>query len=616
MADETNYWIRRRISRRAALRGAAAGIAGIAGAALIGCGRDDDDTAATSGGPSQQGQQQPTASATAEAAGSPMPAGRIRIPGGFYDNPIPPTPAELNPAVNGRYGGKLVGYYLDPPTMDINRMLSCTVYHTMQYTQNKLVAGKTGATAHPFIVEIEPDLAESWEPSPDNTEFTFHLRTGVKTHNVDPTFGREYTSEDVKKSIERYQAGGTQMDVWAPVTAIETPDDYTVRFTLDQPLVDFPTNIASWSFMWVKELIEDDTLQERAVGTGAFIQDDWVKKEHSRFVRHPDYFEAGLPFIDEILTIVYDRDPSLRREAFLTDGIFEWGARDDVDARDMLSRVDDAVVWKYPRSRGANVNGFHFQMDNPMFQDVRVRRAFSLAFDRDEYDRADNAGDNQGPEGAFSNPPMPWSMLYDEYPTAKANGRWYQFDPQEASRLMEAAGYTADSPMKWEIISYYSDADFSEIVIPGVLANLPQMDISFREVDKPTHVTLLANGNFDDGIGIVRGPAGFSMDQWIYPWWHSRGGLNFNNVNDPAMDKLLEDQRDESDPEAKQAIWQQVWDHIHDQVWDIWWPEAFNRSAWHNYAINYRPHGLMGGFLCYTGNNVKSMWLDAGAPTA
>ena len=57
-------------------------------------------------------------------------------------------------------------------------------------------------------------------------------------------------------------------------------------------------------------------------------------------------------------------------------------------------------------------------------------------------------------------------------------------------------------------------------------------------------------------------------------------------------------------------IWQQVWDMIHDQVWNIWWPEALSRTAWQNYVLNYRPHGLMGGWLCYTGNQTKSMWFD------
>ena len=68
----------------------------------------------------------------------------------------------------------------------------------------------------------------------------------MKFHNVAPVDGREFTSEDVKASVERYQAGGVQRDVWVDVTAIETPDDYTVIFKLGQPLADLPRNMAAW----------------------------------------------------------------------------------------------------------------------------------------------------------------------------------------------------------------------------------------------------------------------------------------------------------------------------------------------------------------------------------
>jgi peptide/nickel transport system substrate-binding protein len=621
MSTDGNYWSRRTVSRRTALRGAGVGVAGLAGAALIGCGGDDDDEVAATGesqfGAATQQQQQATAAATGAASSNqPVPPDQVRIAPGIYDAPIPPTPAEANPMVNAVRGGTATYRYLDPPRMDINRTLSCTIYHTMDYTNSKLVRGKTGSTAHPFVVEIEPDLAESWEASPDNTEFTFHLRQGVKTHNVDPTFGREFTSEDVKLSIERYQAGGTQKDVYAPVTAIDTPDDYTIKFTLDQPLADFPINVSSWSFLWPRELIEnDDLLQERAVGTGAFVQDEWTKKERSVFSAHPDYFEEGLPFLDKVVVVVQN-DTATNRAAFLTGDFWGWGARDDDDMEDMAGNTQDSgVFWRYPRSRGANVNGWHFQMTNPVFQDERVRRAISLAFDRNEFDLADNAGDNQNPNGAFSNPPMPWSFLFDEYPDARANGPWYQFDPAQATQLLDAAGYTADNPLKWEHVTWYDRTDSGEVIIPGINEALGGVvDISFRQVDNPTQVTLLSDRNFDESIGIVWGPPGHSMDQWIFPWWHSQGGLNYNNVNDAEIDGLLESQRAETDLEAKKVIWQQVWDRIHDQVWDIWWPEALSRTAWHNWIINHRPHALMGGWVCYTSNQTRAMWLAEDSP--
>ena len=619
MSSNGNYWTRHQVSRRAAIRGTSLGIAGLAGAALIGCGGGNDgggseagSTGTSEAAQQQQQAQQATAAATVEAGSTPVPKDQVRVAPGFYESPIAPSAAELNPLVNGRYGDQLVGYYLDPPHMDINRTLSCTVYHTMNYTQNKLVRAKVGPLAHPFVVENEPDLAESWEISPDATEFTFHLRQGVKTHNVDPTFGREYTSEDVRLSIERYSAGGVQKDVFSPVASLETPDAYTVKFKLDQPLADFPINVSSWSFMWVKELIADDTIAERAVGTGPFVQKEWIKKEHSTFVKHADYFEEGLPFIDEIFTLAYNADLSLRRAAYRTDSIFEWGASNDEDARNMINEASDTVFWKYPISRGANTNGWHYQMTNPVFQDERVRRAVSLAFDRAEYDLAQLAGDNANPEGPYSQAPMPWALLYDDYPTARVNGPWYVYDPAQASQLMQAAGYTEDNPLEWEHVGFYDRTIYPSIIMPGINGSLPELKLTFREVDNPTAVQLLSDRNFEWTADVTWGPAGFSMDQWIFPWYHSTGGLNYNNVNDSTMDGLLEAQRKELNLEAKKEIWQQVWDRIFDQVWDVFYPVGLGRTAWHNYTVNYRPHGLMSGFVCYTSDQARAMWLDEG----
>ena len=388
-----------------------------------------------------------------------------------------------------------------------------------------------------------------------------------------------------------------------------------MKVSLDQPLADFPLNLAAWSFMWVKEMVGDDeAIRENAVGTGAFVRKDWVKKERSTFEAHPDYFEEGLPFLDEI-TVVVQSDAATLRAGFQTGDFWGWGARDDDDSQAMFESLSDSMVmWKHPRSRGANVNGWHFQMTNPSFQDIRVRRAISLAFDRDEYDLAQYNGDNASPDGAFSLPPMPWAFLFDEYPTAKANGPWYQFDPQQARELMQAAGYSEDSPLEWEHVTWYDREPSAENIIPGIMAAVPELKINFRQVDNPTQVTLLSDRNFDETIGIVWGPPGHAMDQWIFPWWHSKGGLNYNNVNDAEMDSLLESQRTELDPEAKKDIWLKVWDRIHDQVWDFWWPVGLARVAWHNYMLNYRYHSLMGSYVCYTSNQARAIWLDDGAP--
>jgi ABC-type transport system substrate-binding protein len=106
--------------------------------------------------------------------------------------------------VNAKRGGTLLVRYLDPPRMDLSRTNSCTIYHTLSYTTNKLTVAKMGANADPFLVDIEPDLAESWEMSDGGATHTFNLRKGVKFHNKAPVNGREFVAQDIVNTVRLY----------------------------------------------------------------------------------------------------------------------------------------------------------------------------------------------------------------------------------------------------------------------------------------------------------------------------------------------------------------------------------------------------------------------------
>ena len=606
--SESTYWTGRRIGRRAALRGAGVGIAGLAGAALIGCGGDDDATPAATAAPA--GTSAGTAVSGGDGSG-PVPADQVRIPPGEYSSPIGPTPAELNPAANARYGGTLMARYLDPPHMDFNRVLSCTVNSSMDFTKNKLTRAQFGPMADPNRVEIEPDLAESWEVNADATQFTFHLRQGVKFHNVEPTFGREFVAEDARLTIERYQAGGTQKDVWSNVIQIEMPDDYTLVMSLDQPLADLPRNMAAWSHMDAREMLEDlDFLREHAVGTGPFIQEEWNKKEGSVFGKNPEYFEEGLPYLDKVLTPVQN-DTAVQRAGFLTDNFAYWGSRDEDDAQQMLGQVDDAVYLRHESVVGANTDAFHFQMKNPKFADERVRRALALAVDWVEFDLARYAGEGKG----YVRSPIPWPYLHDARPKFGEQGPWYQNKPEEARLMLQAAGYSEDNPIEVDFPVWYKRREYAEIMLPNYEAVLPELKANFREVDNPTAVTMLNDRNFEDTMNATWGPPVYSVDQAVFPWYHSQGGLNHNNVDDPTMDDLVSKQRAEQNPEAQVELWKQIEERIFDQVWEVFMPGvAINRTFWHNYMINFRPHGIASVLSCYGDGKARSIWLDEGAP--
>ncbi len=613
---ETTYWSRQ-LSRRGVLRGAGLGVAGLAGAALIGCGGGDGEDGGTTSGTQAGVQLTATAIATqADAAATPVPADQVRVTPGIYQGPIPPSAAELNPGVNAVYGGVSKMVYLDPPRMDIARTLSCTIYTTLAHTSNKLTRPKLGPLADPFRVEVEPDLAESWEVSEGGQKHTFKLRQGAKFHNRAPVNGREFTAEDVTKTVAMYQAG-SQKDVFSVVDTIETPDDYTVVFNLNQPLNDFPRSLAAWSYIYPRELVDDEeTRQTVAIGTGPFVQEEWVQKEKTVLSRNPEYWEkdsAGrsLPYLDGVELYVQS-DVNAHQAGLLTDNYGHFAASTD-DVLDLLMREkpDTMVAGVHPVSRGSNINGFQFQMTNPVFQDERVRRAWALAVDQNEYDLA-RGGDNQSPEGPFAQGPMPWPLLWDSFPTGAVNGPWYKHNAAEASKMMQAAGFSADNRLEVELQAWYYRQELSSLIIPAINQNLPEVNISFREVDNPTFVTMMSDRNFDSVVGFLWGPPGYSMDQWVYPFYHSEGSLNYGSIVDTELDDLLVQQRAEGDPDAQKDVWHKIWDRIHDQVYQVWFPERLLRSAHNNYVLNYRQHGWVGSYTCYSAAQARSIWLDGG----
>src|SRR3546814_14337900 len=90
----------------------------------------------------------------------------------------------------------------------------------------------------------------------------------------------------------------------------------------------------------------------------------------------------------------------------------------------------------------------------------------------------------------------------------------------------------------------------------------------------------MSDRNFDTMIGFLWGPPGYAMDQWIYPFYHSEGSLNYGSINDAALDDLLVKQRSESNADAQKELWFDIQAHIHDKVYQAWFPEVMARPVW------------------------------------
>jgi len=150
---------------------------------------------------------------------------------------------------------------------------------------NSLLGYKAGSGVPYEAAELQPELAERWEVSPDGTTFSFYLRRGVKFANLPPVNGREMTSTDVKWSFEYWSRTGQFADKNLPkaqydwmfedLDAIETPDPYTVVVRFKQPFAPFLSYAGSNYIPVAPHEIydQDGHMHDRIIGTGPFQLD-------------------------------------------------------------------------------------------------------------------------------------------------------------------------------------------------------------------------------------------------------------------------------------------------------------------------------------------------------
>src|SRR5262249_10543083 len=116
------------------------------------------------------------------------------------------------------------------------------IYNGMTY--ESLVRNKPGVAQPSTFTEVLPNLAESWEFSPDKTQITFKLRQGVKWHNIPPGSGRLFDSSDVVESMNRYVSVPTpnnkavnfnSVNPSSPIMGFTAPDKNTIVLKLKEP---------------------------------------------------------------------------------------------------------------------------------------------------------------------------------------------------------------------------------------------------------------------------------------------------------------------------------------------------------------------------------------------
>jgi ABC-type transport system substrate-binding protein len=289
----------------------------------------------------------------------------------------------------------------------------------------------------------QPGLAESWDISSDGLTYTFHLREGVEFHNGEP-----FTSEDVKWTYETYINPETAANyrshvAGAPVTSVETPDDFTVVFNLEKPTSTFLARMtlmpieskATWEGVAPGDMTDHPINLDGAgaAGTGPYKLGEWDKDSFLTLEANEDWW-GGEPFVDTIITkFIPEAGTALAAlEAGEVDFLhYTYGPSLINDMQRLEDSPDFKVVQQEaPMTEQLGINCNHPGLGNPW-----VRRAINLIIPREHI--CDNI--LQGAAEPAEQIIPPWSWAHDpDLPAPET-------DVDQALEYMKLAGYDIDT---------------------------------------------------------------------------------------------------------------------------------------------------------------------------
>src|SRR5690349_8474765 len=286
-------------------------------------------------------------------------------------------------------GGTLSIRTWDPPHFDPFGTISYKTHIALSFTHSRLLRHRAGPSVVPGTFPVEGDLAESWS-QPNDTTYIFKLRRGVKFHNKPPVNGRELTADDVVFSVNHFLTvkGNANAYMLKAVDKVEATDKYTVKFTLKEPFVWFLDMVSNPHAVAIvaKEVVEkygDLKKPESVIGTGPWMLDSYRPNVGLSYVRNPNYFIQGLPYIDRIEATV-DEDNASRMAAFLS-GKYDlgWEFPGTINRVDWV-QIKDTLKTKRPKLQTVEfpspvMNHISMRTDGKPFSDIRVRHAMSMA---------------------------------------------------------------------------------------------------------------------------------------------------------------------------------------------------------------------------------------------
>jgi ABC-type transport system substrate-binding protein len=405
-------------------------------------------------------------------------------------------------------------------------------------------------------LNLTADLAESWTISEDGLTYTFKLRQNAKFHD-----GRPVTAQDFIYSWERAASPQLKSDTVLTylgdivgvhemaagradhISGLKAIDEHTLQVTIDAPKPYFLLKLTyPTGFVLDQANVESGSdWYMHPNGTGPYKLVEWRTRERIVYQRNEDFY-LGAPSIPYVVEMLYTGDPQRLYESGQVDITSVYSVERFMDPTEPLH---NELVTGVSLCTGYVV----FDTTKPPFDDVNVRKAFSLAFDRQQY-----------MDVVMSGHALPAIGIYPPgLPGFNTGLEGLPYDPAEARTLLQQSKYGTNlPPIVYTDGGYGSDINADVAALAQMWQQNLGVTVTIENIEPNFYYDVLYSGNHGQIFG-----GGWCAD---YPdpenfadaLFHTGVQQNTGGYSNPELDAILERARTEQDVQIRIRLYQQA----------------------------------------------------------
>ncbi|MCC0023135.1 MAG: ABC transporter substrate-binding protein [Hyphomicrobiaceae bacterium] len=475
----------------------------------------------------------------------------------------------------------VVGQIAEPAALDPHTVTAVNDFRILMNIYDGLVRYKSGT------LEVEPALATSWDISDDGTEYTFHLRDGVKFHD-----GTDFNAEAVKFNFDRmlkddhpyHDTGPFPLSFFfSSISEVTAIDPLTVKFTLSEPYAPFLSNLAYPTGLIVSPAAVEQYGKDfgrHPSGTGPFKFVEWQSNARVVVERNDDYWD-GAPALDAVIYRPIT-DANTRVAEMLSGGL---DLMVEVPPDNVATFSNDPNFTVYEQA-GPHLWFLILNAKDGPFANKEVRQAVNYAVNKQAL--VDNV--LQGTATVASGPTPPaFNWAYDETLDP------YPYDPDKARQMIKDAGFEGAE------VTFLVTEGGSGMLDPIPMGTAIQADleavglkVKIETYEWNTFLGIVNPGL--EGKGDMAEMAWMTNDPDTLPFlalrteaWPDKGGFNSGYYSNPKVDELLEAARKSTDQAERASLYKQMQEIVYDDApWLFvanWKQNAVTTSRVKNFAL-------------------------------